>query len=159
MVALLTSEELNVLVLLDEEKQARGTKDDLVKSKLIREENVVFISEAFAGATVSEADVEDLLDPDVYEALVRESYNAELKGKTLALNSQIPRIAKRFEDAFKDLGIDFHKTRPARLLLSRMASEPEKIMTDDTIERFERLFSTVNSRLAKQAARGAKPFQ
>ena len=34
------------MVLLDEEKQARGTKDDLVKSKLIREENVVFISEA-----------------------------------------------------------------------------------------------------------------
>ena len=73
MVALLTSQELNVLVLLDEEKQARSTKENLVKSKLIREENVVFVTEAFSGSGVTEADVEDLLDPNVYEALVRES--------------------------------------------------------------------------------------
>ncbi|MCH7777282.1 MAG: AAA family ATPase [Gemmatimonadetes bacterium] len=159
MVALLTSEELNVLVLLDEEKHAKDTKDRLVKSKLIREENVVFVTEAFSGSSVTEADVEDLLDPDVYEALVRESYKSELKGKKLNLNPQIPRLAKRFEAAFKDIGLDFYKTRPARLLLNRMSSKPEEIMTTATVKRLEQLFSIVNSRLEKHVARAAKPFQ
>lgn len=36
MVALLTSEQLNVLVLLDDEKEAKATRDDLVKGQLIR---------------------------------------------------------------------------------------------------------------------------
>src|SRR5690606_31666643 len=38
LVALLTSEELNVLVLLDSEKSSKATKDELVKSKLIAEQ-------------------------------------------------------------------------------------------------------------------------
>jgi len=50
MVALLTSEEQNVLVLLDQEKEAAATKDYLVKSRLLADQNVVFVSEAFATA-------------------------------------------------------------------------------------------------------------
>lgn len=158
MVALLTSEQLNVLVLLDEEKDAKSTKDDLVKTKLIREQNVVFVSEAFGTATPSEADVEDLLDANVYEALVRESYAKELKGKTLTLNARIPRIAKRVEAAFRDLGIEFHKTRPTRLLLKKIASDPKTILTDDSAKRFETLFAVINERLEKHVARASKPF-
>lgn len=48
MVALLTSESLNVLVLLDTERDSKATKDELLKMKLIRDQNVVFVSEAFA---------------------------------------------------------------------------------------------------------------
>lgn len=158
MVALLTSEQLNVLVLFDEEKDAKSTKDDLVKTKLIREQNVVFVSEAFGPSPPSEADIEDLLDPDVYEVPVKESYAKELKGKTLKLNSHIPRVAKRFEVAFKDLGIDFHKTRPTRLLLKKMASDPKTIVTADTAKWFESIFSVINGRLAKHIALADKPF-
>jgi len=148
MVALLTSESLNVLVLFDTEKGSETTKNELLKSKLIREQNVVFISEAFHTAP-SEADIEDLLEPIVYESLVKEAYKSELKGKTLKLNTNIPRIVKRFEQAFKDLGIPFHKTRPARLFLTKMAAEPDKVITADSIGRFETLFKLVNERLAK----------
>jgi hypothetical protein len=69
----------------------------------------VSVLEAFGAATVKEVDVEDLLDPALYEALVRESYSSELKGKTMTLNANIPRIAKRVESALGDLGIEFHK--------------------------------------------------
>lgn len=48
MVALLTSESLNVLVLLDTERDSKATKDELLKAKLIHDQNVVFVSEAFA---------------------------------------------------------------------------------------------------------------
>lgn len=157
MVALLTSESLNVLVLLDTERDSKATKDELLKAKLIRDQNVVFVSEAFTSPP-NEADIEDLLDPAVYEALVRESYSTELEGNTLKLNANIPRIAKRVELGLSELGISFHKTRPTRLLLKKMASEPEKMLPVQSLDRFEALFALINGRLGKQVVRGDKPF-
>lgn len=157
MVALLTSEDLNVLVLLDSEKDAKSTKDELVKNKLIAQQNVLFVGESFPTAP-AEADIEDMLDPAVFEQLVRESYAAELKGKKLVLNASIPRIVKRFEAAFSDLGIPFHKTRPARLFLKKMAIEPEKVLPKDSAARFTALFKLVNERLDKSSTKGGKPF-
>jgi hypothetical protein len=158
MVALLTSEALNVLVLLDTERDSRVTKDELLKAKLIRDQNVVFVSEAFSSQP-NEADIEDLLDPVVYEALVREAYSKELKGKALKLNVNIPRIAKRIEEGLANLEIPLHKTRPTRLFLKKMASEPEKVLPEQSLEQFEALFALINERLKKQVARDAKPFE
>lgn len=158
MVALLTSEALNVLVLLDTERDSKATKDELLKAKLIRDQNVVFVSEAFSSPP-NEADIEDLLDPAVYEALVRESYSKELKGKALKLNANIPRIAKRIEAGFADLEIPFHKTRPTRLFLKKMASEPENVLPAQSLEQFEALFALINGRLEKHVVRDPKPFE
>lgn len=157
MVALLTSESLNVLVLLDTERDSKATKDELLQAKLIREQNVVFVSEAFT-TSPNEADIEDLLDPIIYEALVRESYSTELKDKTLKLNANIPRVAKRVDLGLSELGIAFHKTRPTRLLLKKMALEPEKMLTDQSIKQFEALFELINGRFDKHVVRGSKPF-
>jgi hypothetical protein len=160
MVALLASERLQVLVLLDEERQARTTKDELVKSKLIRDDNVIFTSDGFEnGGKPQEADIEDLLDPTVYDALVRESYKAELKGKKLALNDNIPRVVKRYETAFTDIRVEFVKTRPARLLLSKMAAAPGSIMTATTGDRFARLFARITETHAKNTRRQPEPFR
>jgi hypothetical protein len=159
MVALLTSERLNVMVMLDDESKSRGTKEELVKEKLIRDENVLFVTDGFDSTKPPEADVEDLLEPTVYEALVNESYKDELKGKSLSLNPKIPRIVKRYEDAFRGLGLEFHKTRPARLLLHKMASAPASVVTALTGERFKRLFTKISSQLHRHAARAAVPFR
>ena len=160
MVALLTSERLRVLVLLDDEKQARSTKEQLLKAKLVRDENIMFVTEAYAAsAKPPEADIEDLLDPNVFDALVRESYQTELSGKTLVLNDMIPRIVKRYEAAFADLGLELHKTRPARLLLTKMGHEPEKIVTTTAAERLERLFEVIAISHARNASRNAEPFR
>lgn len=154
MVALLTSEQLKVLVLFDDEKDAKATRDDLVKGKLIRSDSVVFVSEAFETAP-AEADIEDLLDPAVYEKLVREAYAKELKGKTLELNAHIPRIARRFEAAFDVLSIPFHKTRPARLFLQKMATDPSSVLPADSEARFERLCKAINASLEKHLSRSS----
>lgn len=152
MVALLTSEQLKVLVLFDEEKDAKATRDDLVKGKLIRSDSVVFASEAFE-VPPGEADIEDILDPVVYEALVREAYAKELKGKKLELNAHIPRIARRFEAALDSLSIGFHKTRPTRLFLQKMASDPSSVLPAGSEGQFERLFKAINAALEKHLAR------
>lgn len=160
MVALLTAERLNVLVMLDEERQARTAKDELVKQKLIREDNVVFVTDGFdASDKPAEADIEDLIDEAVYNDLVRESYAAELTGKTPGLNPKVPRIVKRYEEAFKALGLEFHKTRPARLLLNRMATEPDKIMTTASTVRFDRLFAAIAKAFERHTSRNAEPFR
>lgn len=157
MVTLLTSEALNVLVLLDSEKDAKATKDELLRAKLIRDKNVVFVAEAISPSP-NEADIEDLLDPSVYEGLVRESYSTELKGKALTLNNHVPRIARRVEQALEELGIGFQKTRPTRLFLKKMATEPDKVLTEQSLKRFEELFKIVNSRLKAHVERNEKPF-
>lgn len=157
MVALLTSESLNVLVLLDTERDSRATKEELLKSKLIRDKNVVFVSEAFSSPP-NEADIEDLLDPNVYEALVLESYSSELEGKKLSLNPKIPRIAKRIEAGLNELGIPFHKTRPTRLFLKKMSTEPDKVVPEQSLRQFELLFEVINTRLSQHVDRANKPF-
>lgn len=147
MVALLSSEQLNVLALLDHEKDAKTTRDELVKSKLISDKNVIFIADAFGSPPPKEADMEDLIDPKVYETLVHESYAEELKGVSLKVNDKIPRIAKRFEDAFKTAGLEFHKTRPMRLLLAKMGTDPKQIVTRDVADRFRTLCEIANKRI------------
>ncbi|WP_246658505.1 AAA family ATPase [Mesorhizobium sp. GR13] len=154
MVALLTSEQLKVLVLFDDEKDAKATRDDLVKGKLIRSDSVIFVSEAFETAPV-EADIEDLLDPAIYEKLVREAYAKELKGKKLEPNANIPRIARRFEAAFDALSIGFHKTRPARLFLQKMATDPSSVLSADSEARFERLCTAINVAFEKHLSRSS----
>jgi predicted ATP-dependent endonuclease of OLD family len=159
MVALLTSERLNVMALLDDEGKARATRDDLVKQKLIRDDNVLFVTEGFHPTRPNEADIEDLLDPTVYASLVNESYQTELSGKTLNLNAHIPRIVKRYEEAFEAIGLEFYKSRPARLLLDKMATSPATILTSLTVERFHRLFEKISAQLARHVARAASPFR
>ena len=47
MVALLTSERLQVVVLFDDERQSRATSVELLKAKLVRDEGIAWVTEAF----------------------------------------------------------------------------------------------------------------
>lgn len=158
MVALLASQNLKVIVLFDDEPQARNAAEDLLRNKLIRDENLVFVADAFVAPPSGGADVEDLIDPEVFRRLVEDSYARELEGKDLVLNDRIPRIVKRYEEAFRTLGMNFHKTRPAKLFLRRMAESPETIVVGSTEERFKRLFGTINEKADTAARREGRPF-
>jgi hypothetical protein len=157
MVALLTSERLDVLVLLDNERAGRETKHHLLNNKLIRESNILFVTEAFSTG-VKEADIEDIIEPKVYDELVREAYEKELRGKNISLNPQTPRIVKRYEDAFDNLGVSFQKTRPARLFMTKVGSEPQTVLTNDSIARFEKIFQSISHRLKRHKEAQREPF-
>lgn len=159
MVSLLSSQEMDVLVLMDGEAAARRTaKDDLIRPKLIRDNYVLFADEAFDDQT-TEADIEDLIDPEVFTTLVDESYADQLAGVELELNPMIPRLVKRYEEAFADAGLTFHKTRPARLFLAKMGSDPGAVMTDGTKERFSKLFELIRVRREKQNSLGRGAYR
>lgn len=160
MAALLASENLNVLVLLDHEKDAISTREDLVKTKVLREHNILSIGDAFEdGARPKDADIEDLLDADIYEKLVRDSHAPEIRKKKLTVNDRIPRLAKRMEQALKGVDVEFSKTRPARLFLEKMGQSPAEVLTSDALDRFERLIVEINEKLARHLARDAGAFQ
>ena len=118
------------------------------------------MTEAFEGgdAAPREADVEDLLDSDVYEALVREAYAPELADKALTLNPEVPRIVKRMELSFEAAGLKYNKTRAARLFLTKMAFDPAAVLTSESADRFEKLFGLANERLKKLIVKNARPF-
>ncbi|MGY3445519.1 AAA family ATPase [Bradyrhizobium sp. USDA 4473] len=157
MTSLLASQDLDVIVLLDDDKAGRDQRDELVKSKLLRDGSIVFTGAAFATAP-SESDIEDVIDPTTYTDLVNKTYSKELKGKTLNLNPGIPRIVKRYEQAFEALGMEFFKTRPAREFMTQMGKDPSKVLNASTIEGFERLIKEVNARYGKHKASGRGAF-
>jgi len=160
MASLLASEALNVMVLLDYEKDAEQTRTDLLKSKVVRADTIISVGDAFEASKLpKEADIEDILDPAVYMDLVKESYISDLKGKKLELNENIPRIAKRVEIAFNKLGLQFNKSRPTKLFMKKMGAEPEKLLTPEVLERFERLFSVMAEKFERQAKRDSGPFE
>jgi hypothetical protein len=144
--ALLSSQELNVLILLDDDRAGRETFEDLVKNKLIKATEITFVTEAF-DIPPREADIEDLLDPQVYGTLVNDTYKSELKGKSVTLNPNVPRIVKRYEEAFEAVGLTFNKTRPAREFMSRMTTDPSKVLP--VYSQFEKLFAVLTVKYAK----------
>jgi predicted ATPase len=158
MTSLLASQELDVIVLLDDDKAGRDARDELVRSKILRDTALVFVSKAFT-TPPSEADIEDVIDPSIYKQLVKVTYASELQGKSLNLNPKIPRVVKRFEEAFSELGLEFFKTRPAREFMTQMGKDPTKVLTSKSIEQFERLISEINGRYEKHKAAGRKAFQ
>lgn len=145
MTALLASQELKVLVLLDNDRAGRDARNDLVTNKLIRDSAIIFVTEGLEPKP-SEADIEDLLDPSVYDTLVSKTYRAELAGKTLALKSNVPRIVKRYEEAFAAHGIEFNKTRPAREFITAMGVNPTAVLPAGSAARFGTLFKAVRER-------------
>jgi hypothetical protein len=158
MTSLLASQDLDVIVLLDDDKAGREQREELVKSKVLRDTSIIFTAAAFK-APPSESDIEDLIDPAIYAALVNKTYAKELKGKTLNLNPKIPRIVKRYEVAFEALGMEFFKTRPAREFMTQMGTDPSKMLSTSSMEQFEKLIQEINSHYEKHRAAERSAFQ
>lgn len=158
MLALLTAQNLNVVVLFDSEPKAEATAKSLLKEKLVRAEGLVYIGAAFSEPPSAGADVEDLLDQEVFLGLVLESYGKELAGRTPAWNHSIPRVARRAEKALAELGIEFQKTRPARLFVRKMAEKPAELLPAGAQQRFGALFKAVNAAVDRIVRANRPPF-
>ncbi|WP_413479584.1 ATP-dependent nuclease [Vibrio hibernica] len=141
MVSLLSSQNLNVVVLLDEERDSKVTKNELVSGRLIHKNNVLFVSDCLQNE-VSEADIEDLLDREKFQNLIRACYGEELQ-----FNEKIPRVAKQVEFALKSKKLSFVKSKPAREFMKLLGADPEKVMSEKSIDNFEALFSMINRKI------------
>ncbi|EMW6582179.1 AAA family ATPase [Enterobacter bugandensis] len=148
MVSLLSSQNLNVVVLLDDEKQSRETSVELQQQGMLNRKNVVFVSDALESKR-DECDIEDLFNRDTFLQLVDESY--DLKPGTLKLNEKIPRIVKQIENAFSTNKKHFVKAKPARAFMTSLKDGDSQLLSAEELDRFEKLCDLINKRMTARS--------
>lgn len=157
LVSMLTSQNLKVVTLFDYDQSGKESADDIIKQKLVRDENVLFVNEVLK--STNEMDIEDLIDESLFSSLVNDCYVKELKGITLPLNPKIPRIVIRYEDAFKNVGLEFNKTRVANLFMRKLATDPSTVITKFIQNNFTNLFDIFNRKFLKIESLNRGKFQ
>ena len=137
--------KLNVAVLMDFQKKDQQTIENLYKGKLLKKNQVLTFAD-FTGA--SEADIEDMFDPEFSMKLVNGEFGVSLK--LSQLSSTHPRILQRLEKRFEKHPLPkhtlFNHYRPARYLSENIGSL-ETELADETLDRFQRAFDALNQLL------------
>jgi predicted ATP-dependent endonuclease of OLD family len=149
-VALLGAQSgLNVATLIDIQKKAKQTIENLYKKKLLKKKNVLTYADFVETA---EADVEDMFTPSLYISFINAEYSAQMNSAIdeSQLNNRLPRIVLRLEEYFKNNplkdGLTFNHYRPARYFAERIRDIKQSI-PDIVLKRFEDAFKALNSLL------------
>jgi predicted ATPase len=154
-VALLGSNDLDLVVLHDYSTKPDRHLEQLVREKVLRERQVLHYGIVRApkakGATVPASDVEDLFTPSTYLTLFNAAFKKELAGQTVA-EGDLPvsdRIVERLNGWIATQGVTlrpsggFNHYRVA----NHFAQHPPKLDAA-TLARFEQLFTLINERFA-----------
>ncbi len=108
--------------------------------------NVIFIADALPERSKDGADIEDLLDPKIYDRFVRLVHKSQLAGCELVLDSHITRIVPRYQDAFKRAGLSFYRERVARAFMRMLLQSTDSALPPTSRANFERLFAMIRDR-------------
>ncbi len=147
--AMMHSQELTVSVLLDADREGRLVREELVKTRILKERHVMTIDEA--GGAAKEMELEDLFPEEFYLRFVSESYTKELGVQPFPspLPEKQPRITQRVEAHLQQKGIQFNKTRPARRMMDHLSKAKIEDLPSDLVANCESLFRMINERHAK----------
>jgi predicted ATP-dependent endonuclease of OLD family len=162
-VALLGGNQLETVILHDFEKKPDPRLESLIHEKIIEGRKVLHYAmfrniDNKKGSEVKflNSDIEDLLSPVLYLGLFNEAYKKELGGKKIELKDlpENDRIAKRIELYLERESIQLRPSGGFNhyLVASYLANNPIPIssLDDDTLLRFEQLFTRVNSLYSKE---------
>ncbi len=149
-VALLGSQKkLNIATLVDFQQKDAQSIENLYKKKLLNKKNVL----TFCDFTDKpESDIEDMFDTDFFLKLVNNEYGNHLQQELTdsILDNKHPRILVRLEKYLEKNALKgnnrFSHYRPARYLVENL-NEIESDFTNNTLNRFEKAFKTLNSLL------------
>lgn len=143
-VALLGAQKgLTIATLIDIQKKDQQKIENLYKAKLLQKNRVLTFGEFTAK---SEADIEDMFEPDFYLELVREEFGLPT---VPAITTPTPgRILVAVEEYFANNplpnGAKFNHYRPARHFAEK-ASDLTPKLSKECIERFSKAFERLNS--------------
>lgn len=145
--------KLNIAVLCDYGHGDRGKVERLKQTQILKTGQVWTVAD-FTGK--AESDVEDLFHPEIYLSLVNKAYslsgNQRVDQKKLAqVQPQSERIVKLVEGVFRTMPPEtpeFDHFTPADWLLRHPdVFSGENKETQDTLDRCEKVFSTLNGLL------------
>lgn len=138
-ISLLRGSSLDIVCLLDtyRDQKAKSHLERMISEKLISAKAVMFFDSVVSGA--SEADIEDLFEPEEYLSLFNGAYSGQYHVEMNDLSAgKSPRLVDRIATA---IGKDrFNHYRPARYLIST----PGTAVKPSTLDRFEAAFVLVN---------------
>lgn len=139
---------LRIATLIDFQKTNAQMVENLYKHKLLNRNHVLTFAD-FTGKT--EADIEDMFEPDFYLRLVNEEYKDQLANPIAqtALNMNYPRILVSIEEYLSKsplTGGSFNHYRPARYFTENLTAL-SKDLSSATLDRFETAFKTLNKLL------------
>lgn len=145
-VSLLRGSKMNVVCLLDSTvgQSGQAKLDRLISDKIIKSQRVLHYRDHINGA--SEADVEDLFDPEDYLRCFNGAFteHPEISDKDLAKVSK-NRIVEKIND---HLGVKrFNHYRPANYLAKESGKTIE--LSDTTLDQFEAVIKAVNQAMKK----------
>lgn len=150
-IALLGASKLRLVVLYDKGSTPSQSLENLIRQKLIERKRILDFS-MFRTPDNQETDIEDLFPEGLYVSAFNAAYGKELKGTVLsaAQLGQHPRIVERINQWLKGSGIallkdgGFNHYRVAVALLPMLT---DKSLSTADFERFEKLFTKVNTLL------------
>lgn len=144
-ISLLRGNKLNMVCLLDTFTDQKGKKrlEDLIKDKIIKENQVKFFDQYIDRLSI--ADIEDMFEIDEYLNLFNEEFAKDFDkinntdiDNTKAIIPQINKIIGKTR---------FNHYRPSRYLTSLCVDKD--YFSDETLNRFEKLFKDINDILDK----------
>ena len=138
-------QELNIAVLVDFQKKDQQSIENLYRQKLLNRNHVLTYADFTPG---SEADVEDMFDPELYLSLVNGVYGSTIQLTDLPPGG--PRVLPRIESYLKDNPLPeeqkFNHYRPARYFCDSVG-EFASSLTDIELDRFQKAFDALNALL------------
>jgi energy-coupling factor transporter ATP-binding protein EcfA2 len=143
--SLLYGNRLNVAVFTDIAKGQKKKIEDLKKSQLLKDCNVI-TADRYTGS--DEADIEDLIGRQGYTALVEKCYS--LAGRLKLPKTAQQRVVKDVEESFRTLPPDapeFDHFSPASFLIENPSVLETLPGVEDALDRFEKLFTDLNALL------------
>ena len=134
---------LNMAALLDFAEESRKAVENLYRRDLMKQSHVLTFAD-FVEA--SEADVEDMFPPDFYLQLVNQEFNTSINVEDLPTegNRILPRLKEWLESNPWSEDATFNHYRPARYMMEHIHALS---VPDETLDRFEKAFSTLNQLL------------
>lgn len=136
----LLGNHLKVTVLVDSRKEGHQKLERMAKDGYLEQQRIILVGDILGSKT---GDIEDLFEEDEYLALYCKAFGKAIKAKDLKGNDSIVARIARHE------GVDrYDHGRPADVLL-REREAILSTLSEDTLKRFEDLFSRVNRTLAK----------
>jgi len=149
-VSLFGGNKLHVAVLLDYANGQKTKIENLKQSKLLENSHIFTITDFIPQG---EADIEDLLEAELFINIVNCAYNLQLNAaQVLTLAPESPRVVRKVEAAFKRIpppAPKFEHYAPAAWLFEHQHElRFPAAAVAETLDRFERLFRRLNALLS-----------
>ena len=140
-VALIGAQQnLNIAVLIDYRRKDRQSVENLYKTKLLRKRNVLTFADFVIG---DEADIEDMLDPELYLKLLNGEFGTCVSLGELPQGGRIlGRIESYLERNPLPKGAGFNHYRPARYFAENIGLLEDKL-SGSCLDRFRKAFGSL----------------